>query len=320
MTPQQQAHLDKHACWLLGEIAMQKKAFGEAIAYAKRRCELDPQDIHANAALRKAKIYDRLSQSFGTPSQASEPDARSADYSAMVINLDRDAARFEKLRSRFSQSPVSLVRIPGVYGSYLPKVALQTLCRTAGSPGAGSAGCLLSHVKAWELMIAKNLDVCLILEDDAFPLVNLPHRFASLGIPKNFDICFVNARMAPVLPTSEEVLTAHPTVFRVIEALSSFPPQFNAPGADGYFISLSGAKKLIDFFQRDGFDGDVDWRLVKYSVAYSELNQLSPTSTTHKIIEQMKGYPPERLEAWSMYPALTAQDSSAISTRAYQNT
>ena len=50
------------------------------------------------------------------------------------------------------------------------------------------------------------------------------------------------------------------------EAFATFPPEDNAPGADGYLLSAAGARKLLAWVEQDGFAHDVDWRLLTYGL------------------------------------------------------
>ena len=311
--------VEGHASWLLGSLAMKRHAYQEAVLYSERACHLAPQDADLAGLLRRARHYGRLAVSFGFPPLLSAALRVAADYSVLVINLDRDTERFRRLCHRFRDSPVELVRVPGVYGSYLPRSALQDLCRASGGSPAGSAGCLLTHVKAWETIVARGPDLALILEDDAMPMVHLPHRFATLGIPPDFDLCFVNRKMEPQFDADAASGVDTTAIFDPIEASLTFHPAFNSPGTDGYFMSASGARKMLAFIERDGFGVDADWRLIQYSVATGAGERLPPESMASAMLRQMDSLPEERLRAFTLFPCLIDVDTSYINSRVTEN-
>ncbi len=41
---------------------------------------------------------------------------------------------------------------------------------------------------------------------------------------------------------------------------------WTSAGTDGYFVSPSGARRLLALVEADGIAGDVDWRLISYSL------------------------------------------------------
>jgi GR25 family glycosyltransferase involved in LPS biosynthesis len=295
---------------LLGSLSMKRHAFLEAVSYFRHAYSLAPQDptlaklvAHANLCVR-AYGPDKLTSSVG------RVRPRRADYNVLVINLDRDTERFQNLCIRFRNSPIDLERLPGVYGSYLPRVALAAM---RISSLAGTAGCMLSHVKAWETVVTRGLEVCLVIEDDALPLINLPDCFKSLGVPSDFDICFINERMEPILDVETVDNLPGVTFYAPIQTFITRPPDYNGPGADGYFISAKGARRLLSFIERDGLNGDVDWRLVQYSVPYENLDSLVGGSTAHAIIAQMENVPRERLKAYTIFPSLISHESNSSS-------
>jgi glycosyl transferase family 25 len=305
-----QTKLKAHAYWLWGNLAMARFSFAEAIANFSEARDILPDDAKLSTLLERAKLYARTADGFEPPVLSSVERRRSADYGAFVINLDRDIERFQKMEARFRDCPISLVRIAGIPGSYLPQAVLAKIMGGEKMPSAGTLGCLLTHVKAWETMLAKGLDVCLFLEDDAMPAITLPRNFSSLGIQADFDLCFVNNRMEVDLPCDDIAALPGPAAFKPIIALKSRLASFNAPGGDGYFLSAAGAKKLLRSFQKDGFSGDIDWRLIGYSVPKGAETALQPGSTAHRVLRQLHRFEGEPLNAFSLYPCLVNHDFS----------
>lgn len=319
VTAQQRREFGHHAYWLLGSLAMSGQRFREASDYFELACDLAPTDPLLRDLLIRAKHYDRFAASFGRAPLPTVALHAAADYKVLVINLDRDEERFRRLCDRFNNSPVQLNRVPGVYGSYLPRSARQALCSSLAAPAAGSIGCLLSHVKAWEMVLARKFDVCLILEDDAMPMINLPHRFASIGIPPDFDLCFVNRKMEPEIEsTAAEALTT-PAIFEAAQCLATFHTNYNSPGTDGYFISEAGARKMLSNIEKNGFDGDVDWLLVGYSLPPGAKDRWPPHSEAFARLSRTENLCFAQLRAFALFPCLVDADTSYINTRVTEN-
>jgi GR25 family glycosyltransferase involved in LPS biosynthesis len=298
------ATLRGHAAWLLGTLALKRHAFAEAILHFTLACAQAPGDAARAACLRQATRYEKIAASFDLSPLTSSALAKAADYGVLVVNLDRDVQRFEVMTERFKDSPVTLTRVPGTYGSYLPKVLLRAMNRHAGTLRAGSTGCFLGHIKAWETMVELNLPVCLILEDDAAPMLNLPPRFAALGIPDDFDLCFVNRAMQPELSDEHASEIERFAVFDPIEAFRTRPPTHNAPGGYGYFLSAEGARKLLALVAQNGFSGDVDWVLCIYGMAKGAAEILPEDSTARHVFKSSENFKGERLRAYTLYPSL----------------
>ncbi len=216
-----------------------------------------------------------------------------ADYAVLVINLDQSPERMERTKAAFSRSPVPLRRIPGVYGGYIPSAACRAL--TGGASRKGTLGTFLAHVAAWEAVVASEFGHSLIVEDDAAPIMDLPARVADFGIPAGFDLCFVNERMQP------DILPPH-HIIAPITSLLSWPADKNAPGGDGYMLSKPGAAKLLELVAQDGFGGDVDWRLVGYSIGPDDLDRLSPDSTAAAVLQNIPRQSAGRLTAYVLTP------------------
>ena len=182
--------------------------------------------------------------------------------SIAILNLDRNPDRLLEVEAQFAACRMPRFRVPGIEGARLPLPAVLSL---GGDPARrGTLGCFLAHAAAWERMLVDGLSHCLVVEDDTMPLLDLPERWGVFGLPDGLDLCFVNDRMAP------RVATPAFNLLTTAEALGRFPPERNAPGADGYLLSAQGARKLLDWVRQDGFADDVDWRLLAYAVSPAE--------------------------------------------------
>jgi len=233
---------------------------------------------------------------------AAQP-SRGAEYGVAFVNLDRNTERRGFIEALFAGGP-PLHRVPAVEGNRLPLPAVRRLLGHAGAPALrGTLGCFLSHAAAWDGMAQMGLQHMLVIEDDVVPLLPLPARIGPLGLPGDYDICFVNDRLEPRLEPDD--VTA-PSLHRLADALQSFPAEDNAPGGDGYIISAAGAAKLLRWVTEDGFTGDVDWRLLAYGMDPAAIAALPHHAFSHMTLDRMQhAVPrPERLHAFVLHPAL----------------
>lgn len=284
---------------VLGDIARQRRDWPAAEAAFAAALALDPADAEFAGKLRAVRLYGRVARTL-----ASKP-AGDDEYAVALINLDRNEERLAEMRHQLAGCPVPLHRVPGVEGGRLPRAAVLRLTGDADS-GRGTLGCFLSHAAAWEAMLDRGLAHCLVIEDDVVPLLGLPPRLGPLGLPPGYDLCFVNDRLEPRLPPEEVERTSGLRALTLAEAMATFPPEDNAPGADGYLVSAAGARKLLAWVAEDGFGGDVDWRLLAYGLTPGEIEALPPGHARGVLgaLQRRVGRA-ERLRAHVLHPALT---------------
>ncbi len=236
---------------LLGNLLLQARDYPAASA-----AFLHAPDHDSAARRRSALGYAVLAGELaGAPATGPAP-------AIAILNLDRNPVRMAETAAHFAACRMPQFRVPGLEGARLSGPAVR---RLGGDPARrGTLGCFLAHAAAWEAMLAQGLSYCLVVEDDAMPLLDLPERWGVFGLADGFDVCFVNDRMAPRAPEAAF------RVLSVADALAQFPPERNAAGADGYLLSAGGARKLLGWLAEDGFAEDVDWRLVAYALSPAE--------------------------------------------------
>ncbi len=273
---------------LLGRVAEQQRDYVAAAAHLALSDA--PDRAGRGAAL---AVYRRAAERVG------RAHGGGPSYAVAVINLDRNPERMVELRRSFAGSAPALHRIPGVLGSALPDGEVR---RLGGDPGMrGTLGCFLSHVAAWRWMLAQGLSHCLVVEDDVMALLDLPAGLGAFGLPAEFDLCFVNDRLQPALAGTDG-FEAVP----LARALRDFAPEANAPGADGYLVTEKGARRLLAWAGADGCGGDVDWRLLAWSLSERECAALPRPSVLWERMDGLRRAVPraERLDAWVLFPAL----------------
>ena len=271
---------------LLGDMLSQARDYvGAAAAYAG----------DARPEARALEAQARHAQAFGewlhqAPSFGPAPPIA-------VINLDRNTDRLAEFDRQFSDCHLPRFRVPGIEGGRLPVAATARLGGDAAK--RGTLGCFLSHTAAWETMLARGLEHCLVVEDDVIPLFDLPARWGVFGLPAHFGICFVNDRLAP------QAVEPGLRVYTLRQAMRVFPTWRDAPGADGYLLSAAGARKLLEWVERDGFAGDVDWRLLAYGLTAEQCEALPAGSHARRAIAELpRPTSTDRLDAFVLSPPL----------------
>ena len=278
---------------IIGDVASQRRDWaGSQAAFASAH-EAEPQEEY-RLKRDAAAMYIRLQTVLDSAPSTT-------NYAIAFVNLDRNPEREAELRLQFAGSVPELIRSAGVEGRRLPAPAIR---RLGGDPHMrGTLGCFLSHAGAWEAMRERGDSHCLFVEDDVIPLLELPARLDRLGLPPDFDLVFVNDRIAPRLdPAAVNRFTVH----TLQTAMTAFHPENNAPGGDGYILSWAGVRKLLDWVEADGFSDDVDWRLVAYGLTGDEIAALPRPGHAGPWLERISRAigRVERLAAYVLHPPL----------------
>lgn len=92
---------------------------------------------------------------------------------AYVINLERAAQRRRHILRQLKSRKMDYTFVPGVDGRRLTAEELRRLCdleevqRRPNKLTTGALGCALSHLAAYQKLLRSNLEMALVLEDDA---------------------------------------------------------------------------------------------------------------------------------------------------------
>jgi hypothetical protein len=138
-----------------------------------------------------------------------------------------------------------------------------------------------------------------------------------LDLPPGYELCFAGDGMEPPAPRGQ---AGSPRARPVATVVSTKPRDWRAPGGYGYFLSRRGAEKLLDRVARDGFAGDVDWRLVAYSLSRADGERLPPDGFAIGTLRRHHAHidADNPLAAYCLYPALM-QGGRAGSSRKADN-
>ncbi|MEM7211248.1 MAG: FkbM family methyltransferase [Pseudomonadota bacterium] len=130
----------------------------------------------------------------------------------------------------------------------------------------GAIGCFLSHRRAWQHIVERQLPMALICEDDAtFLSTTRQLELAASGLP-DFDIIFANGRLAAWSAAEGDYdLKRLPQVLTDLARLggpkaAGLKP---TPGADCYLVSRKGAEQLLARTETQKIHCGVDWAMVR---------------------------------------------------------
>ena len=170
-----------------------------------------------------------------------------------VINLDSSPKRFETIHAQTKKMGLEIKRISGINGNELTDAEIkenysETLNnkRFRRKLTRGEIGCHLSHRKIWKKLVDENIDIAIILEDDALLMPYFPEVIKQISKLKGTE------DLIKLLETNEP--------FHRKKALSDgfFLVNFKRiPNCvTAYGLTFNGAKKLLT---RKHFYRNVDW-------------------------------------------------------------
>ena len=93
------------------------------------------------------------------------------NFSALLLNLDRDTARLAHMEKQLANARITFVRQPGILGDDLPDDLRPSFFDESGNPKTtmkrGELGCYASHLRALKRVESGELgNVVLVMEDD----------------------------------------------------------------------------------------------------------------------------------------------------------
>lgn len=185
--------------------------------------------------------------------------AKSPLPKTFCINLERRPDRKDVMIERFNKANLDVEFVKAVDGRELAWTEeLKHLFRnnTYGSH-RGVIGCALSHYNLWRQLTNSNDDSYLIFEDDVTLADNfkekLSHAYAQVE-NNDFDILYLTFTIYNnKLETMKDVMRSN-NFPKVIP----FDTSFYGAGNIGYIISKSGAKKLLQYVEQNGFNVPCD--------------------------------------------------------------
>jgi hypothetical protein len=279
----------RHLCLLsveraAAQIDLEEQKFDAVVArlepIVRRHPEMTSFQVLIDRARTCSSIVARFAAARLVPHAA-------PDFAAFAVNLDEHPERFRRLKAQLPPDRPPLIRIPGVKGRYLPDAVAAQVAGLQAPMQKGSLGCFLAHVAAWERFRASAFDHALFVEDDVMVAIDLPPSMAALDLPSDYDICFAGYGTEPPPPT---VPTGFLHVVPVAVTVAAKSHGLSTPGTYGYFLSRRGADKLLGKVARDGYAGDIDWRLVAYSIGAADHDRLPPDHLASMHLRRQRAY------------------------------
>ena len=164
------------------------------------------------------------------------------NFTALLLNLDRDTARLDHMRDQLAQAQIDFTRLPGILGDAVPDDLRPYFFDAVGKPKTtmkhGEIGCYASHLCALKNIAAGDYgDMVLVMEDD-------------LAITHDaIDIIAAACRAAPqgwdIIRLSNPPRRAYAPLVklqggRLVVRYSKIP---NSAGA--YMVTPAGARKFL---------------------------------------------------------------------------
>lgn len=210
---------------------------------------------------------------------------------ALVINMDSDVDRWAAFQENPGLDDLTVMRVPALRGSTLA-CAIARFIPGADVAQPGTFGCFASHVRAWEKVIEAGLRCAIVMEDNSRPMRPLAPVLAALSA-SNADLVFLNARMSLTEPDAQASGSeagrppAGEPLLPIRRAIIERPQKSKGAGADGYFITRSGAEKLLAVIGRFGVRFDLDWFLLFAAVGKAGLPAIAAEPRAHRILSQI---------------------------------
>jgi len=165
------------------------------------------------------------------------------NFSAVLLNLDRDTERLEHMKKQLAEANIAFVRQPGIHGDAVPSELRSFFLETDGTSKTimkrGEIGCYASHLRALMRVASGEFGAAvLIMEDDLAisPDLNKVLNEALQVLPATWDILRLSSpprrAYAPLAKIAKDYTLAR---------YSKIP---NSAGA--YLVTPLGAQKFIE--------------------------------------------------------------------------
>jgi len=194
---------------------------------------------------------------FGKKVQSPEPK-KPIRFKVNVINLTRRSDRWEKFQK--NDIGFKCTRYEAVDGERL-KSTPQLLRIFDGNDynmRTGMVGCAMSHFKMYVELIHSDYEFLCILEDDIEVVPDFRKKIIHVlkTAPDNWDLIYLGHHYRPELKKPEYYDKTKLPVVEKWSRMKSLTESLGGTG--GYFITKSGAKKLLDFIDRVGMTNCID--------------------------------------------------------------
>ena len=173
-----------------------------------------------------------------------------------AISLARETKRRDNIRNQLQSQKYTIIDACDGKSLSSPERAIANkIIKFPHTLKAGQVGCLLSHYKIWKLIVQRNIEFALIVEDDLHVQYPLNELLPKLCTVDNFDIIY----LGHWFEFKNGTIAAELDQFQLRRSVKPY-------GTHGYLISLRGAKILIAFLDKNQINVPVDNFLVEMNM------------------------------------------------------
>ncbi|MGY6040675.1 glycosyltransferase family 25 protein [Aeromonas sp. AE23HZ002T15] len=165
-----------------------------------------------------------------------------------VISLVRSQDRRAFIKQHMDSRAIEFSFFDAVDGKTLPEDELKRVDFPLAKKfcghdlSLGEVGCAMSHIRIYEMMVAKNIERCVVLEDDIYLHSHFKSIVSKAMSACQSDIIFLHHGKVKSWPWMQKM----PEGYRLAKYIS--PSRNSKRGiisTAGYILTLSGAKKLL---------------------------------------------------------------------------
>jgi len=176
-------------------------------------------------------------------------------FKTYIVNLDRRPDRWETfVKNAKDVEFLNYERFSAVDGKMIKNSSqLQQIFESNDYyMRRGMVGCLLSHVKIYTELINSEYDYFTVLEDDVEFTPDFKNKYDNIftQVNKNWDLIFLGHHVRDTRRQQDELVKDKMPILTKRDAYWSFLNSLGGTG--GYIISKIGARKLLDFIDKNG--------------------------------------------------------------------
>lgn len=163
-----------------------------------------------------------------------------------IINLDRSKKRLIEAKKNYGKQKIDFTRFSAIDGrklnfNQLFKDKIIVPGRFDQDVWLGTIACAFSHMKIFDLMIKKNIEVALILEDDTRPCDNFKKKLNEYvkNVPDDWNMINISGALKMKEPKGAKGIHITKNIYK--------PNKVLCTGLAGYLIKKECAKMLLEF-------------------------------------------------------------------------
>jgi glycosyl transferase family 25 len=126
----------------------------------------------------------------------------------------------------------------------------------------GARGCSISHLRIWKKILNEGIPVAMVFEDDAQFNENFLEFMDTLVLPERFNVVYFGGRFRPnfVVPSNHREHVNDKVYKHVYK--NQWDNSIHERTTHGYIITLKLAKFLINFFEINELNEEVDHHMI----------------------------------------------------------